>query len=249
MSWVVSSSSKLSTAPKPPHPSSIGGSLVRNPAGNILWPTTTMASRKKVPSAARRPADDSDSSTMVVVTALLFASAISLLPDTDTLLHTLRGHKAVATSWPSMARWPFINVNRLSLWFDNTGPTPDVGHLPVSIAGTASVVVCDVARTLRYHVEDSARDANPGNRFALISPLVFNNGNIGASSRTIHSTLTSSCGTVRNSSSAAREAPEISTTLTSGGQITALADEAKTMDTTSAMGDMYVSQARIVFSR
>ena len=82
--------------------------------------------------------------------------------------------------------WPFISVKRFLGCFTNTGGVFDTGHLPDSIAGTASVVVCDVASTFLYQVDDDARAAKPGYRFALISPVVVMRGQSGASSRTIH---------------------------------------------------------------
>ena len=117
------------------------------------------------------------------------------------------------------------------------------------MAGTASVVVCEVATTLRYHVEDSASAANPGNLFLLIVPSVRSSGHNGASSRTIHKTLTS-LGAIRNSESAGSTFLALtSMTVTAGGQITEFADKAKTTATTSASGDIIVNHERIVSCR
>ncbi len=87
-----------------------------------------------------------------------------------------------------------MSVNKFFGWFANTGPTSDFGNFPVNMAGTASVVVCEVANTFRYHVDVPASSAKPGNRFAFTSPCVFNSEKSGASSNTIHNTLILSCG-------------------------------------------------------
>ena len=104
------------------------------------------------------------------------------------------------------------------------------------MAGTASVVVCDVARAFRYHVDVAANSANPGKRCAFTSPCVFRSENSGASSNTIHRTLTSSFA-VPGPVTSGEVGVLISSTSASGGEMTDMAERPKTNATTSANGD------------
>ena len=75
-----------------------------------------------------------------------------------------------------------------------------------------------------------------------MSPLVVNSGQSGASSRTIHTTLTWSRGVPAVITDVASFS--IASTSACGGEITDIADTTKDTATTIESGDKYVTQLR-----
>ena len=117
------------------------------------------------------------------------------------------------------------------------------GQRLASMAGTASTVFEAVPIAFRYHVDDAANLANPGNLFALIPPSLFINEKMGASSITIHRTLTWSFGVPATTVGVVDDVVT-ATTFASGGLITAFAAIAKSTTTAIDSGDIVATHER-----
>ena len=125
---------------------------------------------------------------------------------------------------------------------------PVTGIRPVSVAGTASTVVCDTPSMSRYHVLLAASAAKPGNLFSLIVPSPASSGQSGASSSWSHSTLTS-CGSIDGAGASATVVVVTSTSAAAGCRMTLCVAARNSANTTGTYRDIHDSHVRTAACR